>query len=155
MIERDHPSWQCRPESCGGTAHDPCEVVPEIDKWVEMRRLQSGWRMVTSRLGYGDGITEPQIGFGEFLRECEEKFSEASDWRESQRWRDDCAAAGHPDDEDCFEHDPALRLERAERIGARVEALTNDPMWASAVPTPVLRAALNQTCHAELEADRG
>ena len=72
--------------------------------------LRANWRHVTTALGYGDGITEPQIGHRDFVAECERQFSEASEWRESQRWRDECHDAGHPDDEDCYEHDPVLAL---------------------------------------------
>ena len=87
------------------------EVRQAADLLVaEVRSLRANWRMVTTALGYGDGITEPQIEHRDFVAECERQFAEASEWRESQRWRDECHEAGHPDDEDCYEHDPALVL---------------------------------------------
>ena len=87
------------------------EVRQAADALVaEVRSLRANWRMVTTALGYGDGITEPQIEHRDFVAECERQFAEASEWRESQRWRDECHDAGHPDDEDCYEHDPALVL---------------------------------------------
>ena len=87
------------------------EVRQAADLLVaEVRSLRANWRMVTTALGYGDGITEPQIEHRDFVAECERQFAEASEWRESQRWRDECHDAGHPDDEDCYEHDPALVL---------------------------------------------
>ena len=39
---------------------------------------------------------------------------DANEWGESQAWRIDCALAGHPDDEDCHEHDPSLAAGTAE-----------------------------------------
>lgn len=89
---------------------------------AEVGTLRANWRHVTKSLGYGDGVTEPQIGHVEFVAECERQFSEASEWRESQRWRDECHDAGHPDDEDCYEHDPALVLLTLRAKVAAVEA---------------------------------
>ena len=88
----------------------------------EVVTLRANWRHVTKSLGYGDGVTEPQIGHVEFVAECERQFSEASEWRESQRWRDECHEAGHPDDEDCYEHDPVLALVALRAKVAAVEA---------------------------------
>ena len=93
---------------------------------AEVVTLRANWRHVTKSLGYGDGVTEPQIGHVEFVAECERQFSEASEWRESQRWRDECHDAGHPDDEDCYEHDPALVLLTLRAKVAAVEALVNN-----------------------------
>ena len=90
---------------------------------AEVGTLRANWRHVTKSLGYGDGVTEPQIGHVEFVAECERQFSEASEWRESQRWRDECHDAGHPDDEDCYEHDPALVLLTLRAKVAAVEAV--------------------------------
>ena len=94
---------------------------------AEVGTLRANWRHVTTALGYGDGITEPQIGHRDFVAECERQFSEASEWRESQRWRDECHDAGHPDDEDCYEHDPALVMGTLRARLAAVEALP--PSW--------------------------
>lgn len=93
---------------------------------AEVVTLRANWRHVTKSLGYGDGVTEPQIGHVEFVAECERQFSEASEWRESQRWRDECHDAGHPDDEDCYEHDPALVLVTLRARLAAVEALIGE-----------------------------
>lgn len=100
------------------------EVRQAADLLVaEVRSLRANWRMVTTALGYGDGITEPQIEHRDFVAECERQFAEASEWRESQRWRDECHEAGHPDDEDCYEHDPALVLLTLRAKVAAAEAL--------------------------------
>jgi len=99
------------------------EVQQAADALVaEVRSLRANWRMVTTALGYGDGITEPQIEHRDFVAECERQFAEASEWRESQRWRDECHEAGHPDDEDCYEHDPVLALVALRAKVAAVEA---------------------------------
>lgn len=79
-------------------------------------------RDLTSRLGFGDGITEPMADNDTIVEWFEQRTIEAREWWESQRWRDDCSAAGHPDDEDCWEHDPALRLARAEAALASAKA---------------------------------
>ena len=98
---------------------------------AEVGTLRANWS-----LGYGDGVTEPQIGHVEFVAECERQFSEASEWRESQRWRDECHDAGHPDDEDCYEHDPALVLLTLRAKVSAVQALAEKrdvlypPKWA-------------------------
>ena len=71
------------------------EVQQAADLLVaEVRSLRANWRMVTTALGYGDGITEPQIEHRDFVAECERQFAEASEWRESQRWRDGLASSG-------------------------------------------------------------
>jgi hypothetical protein len=105
------------------------EVRQAADALIaEVRSLRANWRMVTTALGYGDGITEPQIEHRDFVAECERQFAEASEWRESQRWRDECHEAGHPDDEDCYEHDPVLALVALRARLAAVEALADQ--WA-------------------------
>lgn len=71
-------------------------------------------RDLVSRLGFGNGITEPMADNDTIVRWFEEQSSEAAEWRESQRWRDECYWQECPDDEDCYEHDPARRLERAD-----------------------------------------
>ena len=64
------------------------------------------------------------------------QFAEASEWRESQRWRDECHDAGHPDDEDCYEHDPALVLLTLRAKVAAVEAKRDEfaDLLARALP---------------------
>lgn len=66
-------------------------------------------RDLVSRLGFGDNITEPMADNDTVVAWYEERSREADEWRESQRWRDECALAGHSDDEDCSEHDPVAR----------------------------------------------
>jgi hypothetical protein len=75
-----------------------------------------------SRLGFGDNITEPMADNDTIVAWFEQQSRDASEWQESQLWRNDCYAAGHPDDEDCYECDPRLRLERAEaRLASRAD----------------------------------
>lgn len=71
------------------------------------------WRKAIASIGYGDNKTEPQISPEEFVREFERINADAAEWRESQQWRIECRLAGHPEDEDCAEHDPTLRAEQA------------------------------------------
>ncbi len=106
-------------------ADDGWWSVPVLALGDEVRSLRANWRMVTTALGYGDGITEPQIEHQDFVAECERQFAEASEWRESQRWRDECHEAGHPDDEDCYEHDPVLALVALRAKVAAVEAVAD------------------------------
>ncbi|HQA24501.1 MAG TPA: hypothetical protein PKW13_12350 [Rhodoglobus sp.] len=113
------------------------EVQQAADALIaEVRSLRANWRMVTTALGYGDGITEPQIEHRDFVAECERQFAEASEWRESQRWRDECHEAGHPDDEDCYEHDPVLALVALRVKLAAVEAKRDEfaDLLARALP---------------------
>ena len=63
-------------------------------------------RDLTSRLGYGDGITEPMAPNDVIVEGVERDRADASEWHENQAWRNECAAAGCPDDDDCREHDP-------------------------------------------------
>ena len=119
----------------GGVRIEPCDEYGSTvttaraeSAEAEVVTLRANWRHVTKSLGYGDGVTEPQIGHVEFVAECERQFSEASEWRESQRWRDECHDAGHPDDEDCYEHDPVLALVALRAKVAAVEALADQ--WA-------------------------
>lgn len=88
---------------------------------------------LTSRMGFGDNITEPQADNNTIMRAWDEMSSQSMEWIESQLWRDDCYLAGHPDGEDCDEHDPALRLLNAEAENEqlrgkveRVEALLDE-----------------------------
>ncbi|HET7327866.1 MAG TPA: hypothetical protein VFJ14_11350 [Nocardioidaceae bacterium] len=82
-------------------------------------------RDLTSRLGFGDNITERQADNDTIVAWFEEQSRDAKEWQESQLWRDDCYLAGHPEDEDCPEHDPILLAEQrgAARVKAAVESL--------------------------------
>lgn len=79
-------------------------------------------RDLTRRLGFGDNITEPQADNDTIVAWFEQQGHDASEWVESQRWRDACHEKGHPDDEDCFECDPMFAYDRGKRDGA-AEAL--------------------------------
>jgi len=105
----------------GETTHILRAVMAVAD--AEQAELRAGWRKVTSALGYGDGVTEPQIGHAEFIAEMQQQARDANEWHDHQLWVNDCAAAGHDEFEDCYEHDPVLRRSVAEAKVARVEAL--------------------------------
>lgn len=71
-----------------------------------------GWRMVTSALGYGDGVTEPQIGYREFIEVMKERLRIADDDAERARYAEarlearevdeyGCACGGGCGDQDC------------------------------------------------------
>ena len=71
-------------------------------------------RDLVSRLGFGDNISEPMADNDTIVAWFEQQSRDANEWQESQLWRNDCYVAGHPQDDDCHECDPALRLEAAE-----------------------------------------
>lgn len=64
-------------------------------------------RDLTSRLGFGDGVTEPQADNDTIIDFVNEQGREAAEWREHQSWLNDCAAAGCDPLEDCPLHAPA------------------------------------------------
>ncbi|UIU47026.1 hypothetical protein [Microcystis phage MinS1] len=66
------------------------------------KRLQD----LTRRLGFGDGITEPQADNDTIVAWFKEQSRDAAEWREHELWRDDCYLAGHPQDEDCDDCGP-------------------------------------------------
>lgn len=72
--------------------------------------LGDGWERVhrdlTARLGFGNGITEPMADNDTIVAWFEERGREADEWREHERFRDDCYAAGHDPLNDCDEHGP-------------------------------------------------
>ena len=99
-------------------------LMRERDQAVERAEAaEARLRDLTRRLEFGDGVTEPQAPNDVIVAWVDRLDAEAREWQESQRWRDECHAAGHPDDEDCWEHDPGLQLMAAEAKVARVEAL--------------------------------
>lgn len=63
-----------------------------------------------ARFGFGDNVTEPQAPLSVFIEYVEGWQRDADEWREHENFRIDCALAGHPEDEDCAEHDPHHRL---------------------------------------------
>ena len=105
--------------------HD-ARVDRQVRLALDLATLRDQWRKVTSTLGYGDGITEPQATPEQFITAMEAAEREASEWRESQRWLNDCAAAGCSDSQDCHLHNPVLRLtaerDRARGTAAQLEA---------------------------------
>ena len=102
----------------------------------EARAQRDEWREVVASLGFGDGHTEPQATPEQFQHAMERTLSDQSEWHESQLWRDACAMAGHPDDEDCAVHDPAIRLLDAEaeneylRLAGETVVAENDALRA-------------------------
>lgn len=102
-------------------------------------------RDLTRRLGFGDNVTEPQADNDTIVAHFDRVTAEASEWHETQLWRLDCLDAGHPDDEDCYVHDPSLRLYRAEAQVAAVEELCAEWETLQKGPGPTtdrIRAAL-------------
>ena len=79
-------------------------------------------RNLTSRLGFGDGVTEPQADNDTIVGWVEERERLAAEWDEHERYRIDCSLAGHPDDEDCAIHDPHHRLHLLDQLADRVQA---------------------------------
>lgn len=108
-----------------GFAREMVQLLAENDRLATALAAAEGrHRDLVSRLGFGDNITEPMADNDTIVRWVEEQAGEAAEWWESQRWQTDCYLAGHPDDEDCPEHDPALRLDATEGRIERVRALT-------------------------------
>lgn len=137
----------------GGSADIGLLLAALDEARAEVERLREVHRDLTRRLGFGDNITEPQADNDTIVAWYEQQGREADEWRESQRWRDDCALAGHPDDEECPEHDPDLLLDaataRADALAGkveRVEALAGDLVrrnqWWTVQVADELRAAL-------------
>lgn len=124
---------------------------------AERDQLREAHRDLVSRLGFGDNRTEPMADNDTIVRYWDEINGEAAEWRESQRWRNDCLVAGHPDDEDCWECDPDLILLAAREALGRVEALADE--WVredegdlpfSPDRTADLRAALAQPANPDV-----
>lgn len=106
-----YPRWQQRVSFTHLTAAVARILAARI---VQARAGEEAHRDLVRRLGFGDNITEPMADNDTIVAWFEQQSRDANEWQESQLWRNDCYEAGHPDDEDCYEHDPALRLERAE-----------------------------------------
>ena len=64
-------------------------------------------RDLTHRLGFGDGITEPMADNDTIVRRLYDEQRDADEWREHQRWLNDCAQAGCDPTQDCPRHAPA------------------------------------------------
>jgi hypothetical protein len=97
---------------------DEAAEGPAVTRLAEVMR---DYTDLVSRLGFGDNRTEPMADNDTIVAWFEQQSRDANEWQESQRWRDECYAAGHPEDQDCYEHDPARRLEQAEARLAEVE----------------------------------
>lgn len=108
-------------------SHDFSPLFREVGAIVarEVAAVEAVHRDLTRRLGFGDNVSEPQADNDTIVRWFEEQSRDANEWQESQLWRNDCYVAGHPEDDDCHECDPALRLEAAEAKVAAVEALAD------------------------------
>lgn len=107
------------------------------------------YSVLTRAIGYGDGVTEPQADVETVIAAWEEVSRDAAEWREHEQWRVECYLAGHPKDEDCWEHDPARRLEAAESAVAAVRAVLAEHWdWKAGI---ALRAAVTGA----LEVPRG
>ena len=132
----DHPEHYCC--ACGEhMALGYTEHLAAVLAARESAAATRARRSLVSRLGFGDGITEPMADDDTIVAWFDERCAEASEWRESQRWRDECASAGHSDDEDCHEHDPqfAATRARAEGAAAALRQAADDARWM-AEPTP-------------------
>lgn len=120
--KHDH-GLECNPNcpTCGGKVQNQA-VNPDTERYWEKKH-----RDLVSRLGFGDGITEPMADNDTIVRYWEENDRHANEWIESQLWRNDCEfEKGHDPDEDCYECDPSLRLWRAEKVVKGFEALADE-----------------------------
>jgi len=151
-VERVAPTYESKWEDPGFRIpllyQERDEALDRAEKAeAEVERLRAAvWRS-----GHEDGIREGRVERDELFAEVErlrafraaaeeqivsddEHIMRAWDEMSSQSkewWRTDCYLAGHPDDEDCHEHDPSLRLIDAEaeveRLRERVADLPVDP----------------------------
>ena len=90
---------------------------------AQIAAVEAQHRDLVSRLGFGNNITEPMADNDTIVKWFEEQSRDASEWQESQLWRNDCYEKGHPELDDCYECDPTLRLDTATQQIAAVEAL--------------------------------
>lgn len=91
---------------CEGSRWETLSTATQ-DGWEHAARLTARLADLTDRLGYGDGITEPQAPNDVIVAGIEAERTEAAEWREHQSWLNDCAAAGCDPLEDCPTHAPA------------------------------------------------
>lgn len=142
---------------------------------AENERLRASYRDLTRRLGFGDNITEPQADNDIIIAWVDEQVLDASEWQESQRWRIECQVAkGHDPLNDCYECDPALRLDAAlaqlgaiaalvekyesswepdaVRIGDRIRTILADSAGATAKHEQEVRAATGERIAQAIEA---
>jgi hypothetical protein len=91
-----------RSARAGATGSPSPPAVATVDEQTAADRL----RDLTDRLGYGDGVTEPMAPNDVIVAGVEQDRADAREWHEHQAWRNECAAAGCPDDQDCRDHDP-------------------------------------------------
>ena len=77
-------------------------------------------RDLTSSLGFGDGITEPMADNKTIIQHVGEAVTDAQElWELTQAA---CVEAGCDSEEDCYDHHPVRRAERAEHRATRAEA---------------------------------
>ena len=128
----DIHGWRCKYAEIYG----PCDCFAETVRDVAQALAAAGFghvasverehRDLVSRLGFGDNITEPMADNDTIVAWFEQQSRDANEWQESQLWRNDCYAAGHPQDDDCHQCDPALRLEAAEAQVAAVRRVVDE-----------------------------
>lgn len=104
--ERRLDRWQARALDAAVDAWLAARPAPAL---AERDDLRARLRDLTSRLGYGDGVTEPMADNDTIVRGIEQVQADAREWHEHEQWRADCAEAGHPEDKDCAVHDPHHR----------------------------------------------
>ncbi len=163
--ENAHPAPTPAPVAVSDIEHYPTTPVqcccgwregdPIARTWVEHFRVtmnarpepvvaplpsEDRLRDLVSRLGFGDGVTEPMADNDTIVTWVDQRLLEAAEWRESQRWRDDCETAGHPNDEDCPEHDPAMRLMLAEAAVKELRLVPEDDEDTVRVPREAVEA---------------
>jgi len=120
---------------------DPPTVLALLDR---LDAAEAAHRGLVSRLGFGDNISEPMADNDTIVEWFEERGREASEWVESRAWRNDCHLAGHPDGEDCFEHDPALKLRgRISRVADAYARSAQRHAGASTLDTDVAQMLRN------------
>jgi len=126
----------------------------------ERDELRASHDDLTGRLGFGPGFQEPKADNDTIIAFYEQESRDASEWRESQQWRGECALNGHRDDEDCYEHDPMLILHKAiterDRLRDGLEAILCDasPVIITAghsthalIAAELIRTLLDQTAN--------
>lgn len=91
-------AWDCCGTCAGG-------VLAERDRRIKAE-AQAVHRDLTRRLGFGDDITEPMADNNTIVAWFDQQGRDAAEWREHERFRDECLIAGHDPLNDCDEHGP-------------------------------------------------
>ena len=128
----------------------PANIAAEADARVaavvaERDALGARLRDLTRRLGFGDNINEPMADNDTIVKWFDEQGRDATEWHEHELWRNDCYAAGHPDDDDCDEHGPTCcNRTHAAAVVAAVEALADE--WRRELDSGVWRDTMARHC---------